>query len=153
MQTYGADLRYNQHIHSIVNEGGFDKKKNGMHVNFIRYNAWGKKWQSKLLTRLKKENVDTQRDKQSHRQAFEKLYNEVVQFPDNIKDDRIKMSILVYLSLVMRFFTFYACFVFFVHFIHCKQTCFTYAFCLICAVWFFKVWYADCRFVQKDTFT
>lgn len=55
LQTYGADLKFNPHIHSIVTEGGFDRKKNWIHVDFIRYEGWRKKWQYELLTRLKKE--------------------------------------------------------------------------------------------------
>jgi hypothetical protein len=55
LQTYGADMKYDPHIHSIVTEGGFDKNKNWIHVNFIRYEGWRKKWQYEVLTRLKKE--------------------------------------------------------------------------------------------------
>jgi hypothetical protein len=55
LQTYGADLKYNPHIHSIVTEGGFDRKKNWIHVDYIRYEGWRNKWQYELLTRLKKE--------------------------------------------------------------------------------------------------
>lgn len=53
LQTYGADLKYNPHIHSIVTEGGFERKKNWIHVDFIRYKGLRKKWQYELLTRFK----------------------------------------------------------------------------------------------------
>lgn len=55
LQTYGSDMKYDPHIHSIVTEGGFDGKKNWVHVGFIKYEGWRKKWQYELLTRLKKE--------------------------------------------------------------------------------------------------
>jgi hypothetical protein len=55
LQTYGADMKKNPHIHSIVTEGGFDRNKNWIHVDFIPYKGWRKKWQYELLTRLKKE--------------------------------------------------------------------------------------------------
>jgi uncharacterized Zn finger protein (UPF0148 family) len=55
LQTYGADMKYDPHIHSIVTEGGFDSQKNWVHVDFIKYDGWRKKWQYELLTRLKKE--------------------------------------------------------------------------------------------------
>jgi len=55
LQTYGADMKYDPHIHSIVTEGGFDSMKNWVHVDFIKYEGWRKKWQYELLTRLKKE--------------------------------------------------------------------------------------------------
>lgn len=55
LHTYGADTKHNPHVHSIVTEGGFDRKKNWIHVNFIRYGGWRRKWQYELLTRLKKE--------------------------------------------------------------------------------------------------
>lgn len=55
LQTYGADMKYDPHIHSIVTEGGFDSQKNWVHVDFIKYDSWRKKWQYELLTRLKKE--------------------------------------------------------------------------------------------------
>jgi hypothetical protein len=55
LQTYGADMKYDPHIHGIVTEGGFDSKKNWVHVDFIKYEGWRKKWQYELLTRLKKE--------------------------------------------------------------------------------------------------
>ncbi|HLB72258.1 MAG: transposase [Candidatus Methanoperedens sp.] len=55
LQTYGADMKYDPHIHSIVTEGGFESKKNWIHVDFIKYEGWRKKWQYELLTRLKKE--------------------------------------------------------------------------------------------------
>ncbi len=55
LQTYGADMKYNPHIHSIITEGGFDRNKNWIHVDYIRYEGWRKKWQYELLTRLKKE--------------------------------------------------------------------------------------------------
>ncbi|MCD4810943.1 MAG: transposase [Methanosarcinales archaeon] len=55
LQTYGADMKKNPHVHSIVTEGGFDRNKNWIHVEFIPYKGWRKKWQYELLTRLKKE--------------------------------------------------------------------------------------------------
>ncbi|MCD4844143.1 MAG: transposase [Methanosarcinales archaeon] len=55
LQTFGADMKYNHHIHSIVTEGGFDRNGNWIHVHFIHYKGWRKKWQYELLTRLKKE--------------------------------------------------------------------------------------------------
>jgi uncharacterized Zn finger protein (UPF0148 family) len=55
LQTYGADMKKDPHVHSIVTEGGFDGKKNWVHVDFIRYKGWRRKWQYELLTRLKKE--------------------------------------------------------------------------------------------------
>lgn len=55
LQTYGADMKYDPHIHSIITEGGFDRNKNWVHVDYIRYEGWRKKWQYELLTRLKKE--------------------------------------------------------------------------------------------------
>ncbi len=55
LQTYGADMKYNPHVHSIITEGGFDRNKNWIHVDYIPYKGWRKKWQYELLTRLKKE--------------------------------------------------------------------------------------------------
>jgi len=75
LQTYGADLKYNPHIHSIVTEGGFDGKKNWIHVDFIRYEGWRKKWQYELLTRLKKEMPDCRETNIFIHQHFKKYPN------------------------------------------------------------------------------
>lgn len=55
VQTYGADMKCNVHLHGIVTEGGFDRRGNWVNVSFIDYNKWRKKWQYEVLTRLKKE--------------------------------------------------------------------------------------------------
>ena len=55
MQTFGADMKYNPHVHCIVTEGGFDRQWNWIHTYYIPYKFWRKKWQYKLLTMLKKE--------------------------------------------------------------------------------------------------
>ena len=55
LQTYGADMKYNPHVHCIVTEGGFDRKGNWIHTYYMPYKFWRKKWQYKLLTMLKKE--------------------------------------------------------------------------------------------------
>jgi len=55
LQTYGADMKYDPHIHGIATEGGFDRKGNWIHVDYIPYEGWRKKWQYEVLTRLKKE--------------------------------------------------------------------------------------------------
>jgi hypothetical protein len=55
LQTYGADMKWNPHVHCIVTEGGFDRQWNWIHTYYIPYEYWRKKWQYKLLTMLKKE--------------------------------------------------------------------------------------------------
>lgn len=55
LQTFGADMKYNPHVHCIVTEGGFDRKWNWIHTYYIPYKFWRRKWQYKLLTMLKKE--------------------------------------------------------------------------------------------------
>jgi len=55
LQTYGADMKYDPHIHGIATEGGFDRKGNWIHTDFIPYRGWRRKWQYEVLTRLKKE--------------------------------------------------------------------------------------------------
>ena len=55
LQTFGADMKYNPHVHCIVTEGGFDRQWNWIHTYYIPYKFWRKKWQYKLLTMLKKE--------------------------------------------------------------------------------------------------
>ncbi len=55
LQTYGADMKNNPHVHCIVTEGGFDRKWNWIHTYYMPYKFWRKKWQYKLLTMLKKE--------------------------------------------------------------------------------------------------
>jgi len=55
LQTYGADIKWNPHVHCIVTEGGFDGKGNWIHTYYIPYKFWRKKWQYHLLTMLKKE--------------------------------------------------------------------------------------------------
>ena len=55
MQTFGADMKYNPHVHCIVTEGGFDRQWNWIHTYYMPYKFWRKKWQYKLLTMLKKE--------------------------------------------------------------------------------------------------
>ena len=55
LQTYGADMKNNPHVHCIATEGGFDRKWNWIHTYYMPYKFWRKKWQYKLLTMLKKE--------------------------------------------------------------------------------------------------
>ena len=55
LQTYGADMKYNPHVHCIVTEGGFDRKWNWIHTYYMPYKFWRRKWQYKLLTMLKNE--------------------------------------------------------------------------------------------------
>jgi hypothetical protein len=55
LQTHGADMKWNPHVHCIVTEGGFDRQWNWIHTNFLPYKLWRKKWQYHLLTLLKKE--------------------------------------------------------------------------------------------------
>ncbi|MBU4373144.1 MAG: transposase, partial [Euryarchaeota archaeon] len=55
LQTYGADMKYNPHVHCIVTEGGFDRQWNWIHTSFLPYKLWRRKWQYHLLTLLKKE--------------------------------------------------------------------------------------------------
>ena len=55
LQTYGADIKWNPHVHCIVTEGGFDRKGNWIHTYYMPYKFWRKKWQYLLLTMLKKE--------------------------------------------------------------------------------------------------
>jgi hypothetical protein len=55
LQTYGADMKWNPHIHCIVTEGGFDRKWNWIHTYYMPYKFWRRKWQYHLLTMLKKE--------------------------------------------------------------------------------------------------
>jgi hypothetical protein len=55
LQTFGADMKYNPHVHCIVTEGGFDRQWNWILTYYIPYKFWRKKWQYKLLTMLKKE--------------------------------------------------------------------------------------------------
>lgn len=55
LHTYGADMKYDPHIHGIVTEGGSDRKGNWIPVDFISYRGWRRKWQYEILTRLKKQ--------------------------------------------------------------------------------------------------
>jgi hypothetical protein len=55
LQTYGADMKWNPHVHCMVTEGGFDRKGNWIHTYYMPYKFWRRKWQYKLLTMLKKE--------------------------------------------------------------------------------------------------
>ena len=55
LQTYGADMKWNPHVHCIVTEGGFDRQWNCIHTYYLPYKLWRKKWQYMLLTMLKKE--------------------------------------------------------------------------------------------------
>jgi hypothetical protein len=55
LQTYGADIKNNPHVHCIVAEGGFDRKWNWVHTYYIPYKFWRRKWQYNLLTMLKSE--------------------------------------------------------------------------------------------------
>ena len=55
LQTYGADMKWNPHVHCIVTEDGFDRQWNWIHTYYIPYEYWRKKWQYMLLTMLKKE--------------------------------------------------------------------------------------------------
>jgi len=55
LQTFGADMKYNPHVHCIVTEGGFDRKWNWIHTYYMPYKFWRRKWQYILLTMLKKE--------------------------------------------------------------------------------------------------
>jgi hypothetical protein len=55
LQTFGADMKYNPHVHCIVTEGGFDRQWNWIHTYYLPYKFFRKKWQYNLLTMLKKE--------------------------------------------------------------------------------------------------
>jgi len=55
LQTFGADIKYNPHVHCIVTEGGFDRQWNWIHTYYLPYKFFRKKWQYHLLTMLKKE--------------------------------------------------------------------------------------------------
>ncbi len=55
LQTYGADMKCNPHVHCMVTEGGFDRKGNWIHTYYMPYEFWRKKWQYHLLTLLKTE--------------------------------------------------------------------------------------------------
>jgi hypothetical protein len=55
LQTFGADMKYNPHVHCIVTEGGFDRQWNWIHTYYLPYKLFRKKWQYNLLTMLKKE--------------------------------------------------------------------------------------------------
>jgi hypothetical protein len=37
LQTFGADMKYNPHVHCIVTEGGFDRKWNWIHTYYLPY--------------------------------------------------------------------------------------------------------------------
>ena len=54
IQTYGADLKVNVHLHGLLAEGGFDKNGDWINVSFINYDSWRRKWQYEMLTELKK---------------------------------------------------------------------------------------------------
>jgi len=54
IQTYGADLKVNVHLHGLLAEGGFDKNGDWINVPFINYDSWRKKWQYEVLIELKK---------------------------------------------------------------------------------------------------
>lgn len=73
LQTYGGDLRYNIHLHGIVTEGGFDRKKNWVSVSYITYHSWRKKWQYEVLTRLRK-RLPKGRDYDTYIDALFKQY-------------------------------------------------------------------------------
>ncbi|MFU8766617.1 MAG: transposase [Candidatus Methanoperedens sp.] len=55
LQTFGADMKYNPHVHCIATEGGFDRQWNWIHTYYLPYKFFRKKWQYNLLTMLKKE--------------------------------------------------------------------------------------------------
>ena len=72
LQTYGADMKYNPHVHCIVTEGGFDRKGNWIHTYYMPYKFGRKKWQYKLLTMLKKELPRCGGNQCFYRYAFQK---------------------------------------------------------------------------------
>ena len=52
---FGKDLKNQPHVHMIVTEGRFDKQWKFIHLgNYIPYNALHKKWEYKILKKLKK---------------------------------------------------------------------------------------------------
>jgi len=52
---FGKDLKNQPHVHMIVTEGGFDEQWKFIHLgNYIPYNALHKKWEYKILKKLKK---------------------------------------------------------------------------------------------------
>lgn len=58
LHTYGKDLKFNPHIHTIVTEGGLREKDQNnkdrwIDVNFFPYEKLRKVWQYQLLTKIK----------------------------------------------------------------------------------------------------
>ena len=53
--SFGRDLKHQPHVHMIVTEGGFDEQGNFVRLgNYIPYNALHKRWEYKILKKLKK---------------------------------------------------------------------------------------------------
>jgi len=50
LHTYGEDMKYNVHFHTIVTQGGMSKKYNQwLHIDYLPYELLRKKWKSLCL--------------------------------------------------------------------------------------------------------
>jgi hypothetical protein len=57
LHPFGKDMKWYPHLHLLMTEGGFDKNGKFIPVEFIPAEAFRKKWQYEVLTRLKKAGV------------------------------------------------------------------------------------------------
>lgn len=64
LHTYGEDMKYNVHFHTVVTQGGMSKKHNQwLHIDYLPYELLRKKWKAlclKVVTKHVKKTLDNQ---------------------------------------------------------------------------------------------
>ncbi len=54
LHTFGEDMKFNVHFHTLITCGGADKDGRWVDINYFPYDALRKVWQYKVLTAIKK---------------------------------------------------------------------------------------------------
>ncbi len=75
LHPYGKDMGFKPHLHIFMTEGGFNKYKKFVHMEFISYEVMRKTWQYHVLTELRKVLPKTQKYKNLIDTCFTKYRN------------------------------------------------------------------------------
>ncbi|WP_160311805.1 transposase, partial [Paenibacillus sp. IHB B 3415] len=72
IHTFGRDVKFNPHIHSLITEGALDRNKEWRKTEFISYEYLRKSWQKLLLDLMVKWYLEEERVRRLVNQLYQR---------------------------------------------------------------------------------
>lgn len=74
LHPFGKDMKFQPHLHLIITEGGFDKRKDFVKIEFVPADGFRKSWQFRILKKLQEHGLPNELASQMYKKYPKGFY-------------------------------------------------------------------------------